>query len=261
MTTLAYVDVDPELETLELVNAGHPPPLVIQPGRDGDATCRCRAASRSAHPRWRATAPTPTLPPGRVVVLYTDGLVERRGESIDAGPRAPAGAEHRRRRAGGALRRASSTSWCPTTRADDIAIIAARVPAAARPADAARWPAEPDVAGRTSASCCAAGCARRARPRTRLYDIVVACQEACANAVEHAYAPGPADLRRRRRPATADASAITVRDSGQLAPAAGQRPRAGAADDARADGDAWTSSHTDEGTVVVLERTLQGGAA
>ena len=35
MTTLAYVVIDPGAESLELVNAGHPPPLVIAP--DGEA--------------------------------------------------------------------------------------------------------------------------------------------------------------------------------------------------------------------------------
>jgi serine phosphatase RsbU (regulator of sigma subunit) len=35
MTTAAYLVLDPERETVRMVNAGHPPPLVIPP--EGDA--------------------------------------------------------------------------------------------------------------------------------------------------------------------------------------------------------------------------------
>ncbi|WP_369055363.1 SpoIIE family protein phosphatase [Kineococcus terrestris] len=71
-------------------NAGHPPPVVLLPGEDGgpgraellrtdpdlllglDAEC-----SRADHVHG--------LPAGATVLLYTDGLVERRGASVDDG--------------------------------------------------------------------------------------------------------------------------------------------------------------------------------
>ena len=40
-----------------------------------------------------------------------------------------------------------------------------------------------------------------------LHDIVVACQEACANAVEHAYGPGHAHFDGRRRRTASPGSA------------------------------------------------------
>ena len=59
MTTLAYAVISPDEELLELVNAGHPPPLVIDPG--GAASFLPLAeASRSARRRSPGTAATRT---------------------------------------------------------------------------------------------------------------------------------------------------------------------------------------------------------
>ena len=50
------------------------------------------------------------------------------------------------------------------------------------------------------ARCCAAGSPRHGAADDEIYDITVAVQEASANAVEHAYAPGAAtfDVEARR---------------------------------------------------------------
>ena len=75
---------------LEWSNAGHPPPVVIHPdGRVavlGDAVRFTDAdlllGIDPATPRRTASA---TLRAGSTVLLYTDGLVERRGRSLDTG--------------------------------------------------------------------------------------------------------------------------------------------------------------------------------
>jgi serine phosphatase RsbU (regulator of sigma subunit) len=67
-------------------SAGHPPPILLHT----DGTCRLldRATdpplgARPEHvPRPQASLP---YTPGDTLVLYTDGLIERRGEDIDAG--------------------------------------------------------------------------------------------------------------------------------------------------------------------------------
>jgi serine phosphatase RsbU (regulator of sigma subunit) len=70
--------------TLEWSSAGHPPPLLLAPGTD---------------PVLLPTDPDPpigvvdvprtdqrlSLPPGATIVLFTDGLIERAGESLDEG--------------------------------------------------------------------------------------------------------------------------------------------------------------------------------
>jgi PAS domain S-box-containing protein len=70
---------------LTYANAGHPPPLLRAP--DGTVTILDGALSvlvgaGPAGPRGHAEA---DLSPGSVLLLYTDGLVERRDEPLDAG--------------------------------------------------------------------------------------------------------------------------------------------------------------------------------
>ena len=83
--TLAYVELDPETGHIRYACAGHPPPLVVSP----DGRTRFLWDGRSAplgsmlgDARGEAVA---QLDDGETLVLYTDGLVERRSASIDAG--------------------------------------------------------------------------------------------------------------------------------------------------------------------------------
>jgi PAS domain S-box-containing protein len=85
MATLLYMVVDSDLRHVRFASAGHMPPLVVEPG---------------GSPRFLEGAPNPPLgvfdsaghtevvadlEAGSTIVLYTDGLVEERGVSIDAG--------------------------------------------------------------------------------------------------------------------------------------------------------------------------------
>jgi anti-sigma regulatory factor (Ser/Thr protein kinase) len=86
------------------------------------------------------------------------------------------------------------------------------------------------------------------------HDVLVACQEACTNAVEHAYGPGSRSFALE---ATCEAgrARITVRDGGRWRPPRGAS-RGRGLPMMRELMDAVDVRHTDEGTVVVLERTL-----
>jgi PAS domain S-box-containing protein len=84
--TLAYADVDPETGVVTIASAGHMPPVMLEP----DAPPRLFMEGRSTP--LGVTAPgldrlqaAFTLKPGAGFLLYTDGLVERRTEPIDAG--------------------------------------------------------------------------------------------------------------------------------------------------------------------------------
>lgn len=84
MTTLAYAVVDPRSGTVEVANAGHPPPLTVSEEGggflDGAGGLPLAVAADA-----RYTSAFHRVPPGTTIVLYTDGLVERRGEVIDTG--------------------------------------------------------------------------------------------------------------------------------------------------------------------------------
>ncbi|MFD2092494.1 SpoIIE family protein phosphatase [Blastococcus deserti] len=66
-------------------NAGHPAPVLIQ--RDGAVTLLERTPNRllGVDPGSPRDEHACLLPPGSTVVLYTDGLMERRGASLDEG--------------------------------------------------------------------------------------------------------------------------------------------------------------------------------
>ena len=69
-------------------NAGHPPPMVINP--DGDVVELGAVESDlllGLEPEARRVESVVTLDRGATVLLYTDGLVERRGQSLDTGLR------------------------------------------------------------------------------------------------------------------------------------------------------------------------------
>ncbi|MGW2425907.1 PP2C family protein-serine/threonine phosphatase [Streptomyces sp. NPDC001709] len=85
-TTAVKTLIDPTSHLIIYSSAGHPPPILLHP----DGTCNLLdqatdppLAARMQHvPRPEADQ---TYTPGDTLVLYTDGLIERRGEDIDTG--------------------------------------------------------------------------------------------------------------------------------------------------------------------------------
>jgi serine phosphatase RsbU (regulator of sigma subunit) len=66
-------------------NAGHPPPLLVHPDGSAELLAREPDLLLGLQPDAARADHTVPLPDGACVVLYTDGLVERRTESLDAG--------------------------------------------------------------------------------------------------------------------------------------------------------------------------------
>ena len=83
--TAAIVIVDPTTGTLTYTCAGHPPPLVITPDRQVIRLDRATSPPLGAFVPTARNEATLALEPGSLVVLYTDGLIERRRQSIDLG--------------------------------------------------------------------------------------------------------------------------------------------------------------------------------
>jgi CheY-like chemotaxis protein len=92
MATLCLLLVEPATGQARLANAGHPPPLLTQDGRT--EYLRHRSALLGLHAE-RAPDTLLTIPPGATLVLFTDGLVERRHVNIDVGMEALARAAGR----------------------------------------------------------------------------------------------------------------------------------------------------------------------
>jgi serine phosphatase RsbU (regulator of sigma subunit)/anti-sigma regulatory factor (Ser/Thr protein kinase) len=83
MVTLAVMLVDPAGDTVECALAGHPPPLVR--GANGVRELLERSGPPLGVRRTAYASAFARLVEGETLLLYTDGLVERRGESLDHG--------------------------------------------------------------------------------------------------------------------------------------------------------------------------------
>jgi len=83
--TVTYLVADPHGGGLTVATAGHPPPLVQSPGEEPRLLDLPGSVPLGAtrHPRYDSHELE--LEPGSVLVLYTDGLVERSGESLEDG--------------------------------------------------------------------------------------------------------------------------------------------------------------------------------
>jgi anti-sigma regulatory factor (Ser/Thr protein kinase) len=200
------------------VSAGHPPPLVIEEGvaRFLDSA-KGPPLGAVAHPRYHET--TTPLAPDAVIVLYTDGLVERRGRRIEEGMRALA------ERAAGAgpdperICDALMEELVDARTLDDVALLVARTAAQASDLFELRLPA-------TAPSLTAMRRALRhwltenGATTNDVIDILIAVGEAAGNAVEHAYGPGDASFDVAATVAGEDVE-VVVRDYGAWRPPRG----------------------------------------
>jgi anti-sigma regulatory factor (Ser/Thr protein kinase) len=85
MATLLYTVYRPGADTLEIVSAGHPPPLVRRPNGTVSELNIVPSAPLGAYPATRFDSVTVPVERGSMLVLYTDGLVERRNVPISEG--------------------------------------------------------------------------------------------------------------------------------------------------------------------------------
>jgi putative methionine-R-sulfoxide reductase with GAF domain len=84
MVTALCVIADAELENVTIASAGHPPPVLATGGGPGALVDIAIDPPLGISQGIRRTATTITLDAGDVLLLYTDGLYERRGTDVDA---------------------------------------------------------------------------------------------------------------------------------------------------------------------------------
>ena len=253
MATAVLGLLEPSFERLHLSLAGHPAPVVAR--GDGPATYVDAPVDQ---PLGVAAAvgrhvTTVDLPPGAVVCLYSDGLVERRSVPLDV----------RLRLLREAVSAGPAEDVCTTVMVhligpdrptDDVALLAVRrlELASAEPLDVtvpAVASSLRDIRAATRRWLATVG----ATPEDMM-DVVLAVGEATSNVVEHAYGPGGGLVHVRLELQQQDVL-VTVRDSGRW-----RSPRG----DNRGRGTHIIESVTDEltvdrrsdGTEVVIRRRL-----
>ncbi|WUW23849.1 SpoIIE family protein phosphatase [Streptomyces sp. NBC_01463] len=84
LATVLYMTVDPQERRAVVASAGHCPPLLVD--HSGARFLRAgQGVPLGVVDEWDAEADEFELPAGALLVLYTDGLVERRGEELGVG--------------------------------------------------------------------------------------------------------------------------------------------------------------------------------
>jgi serine phosphatase RsbU (regulator of sigma subunit) len=84
LVTLVYLVVEPKADRLRLVNAGHPPPVILRADGRAEQLPLAEGAPLGIASSDRTPLVVP-LHPGDTVLAFTDGLIERRDEDIDVG--------------------------------------------------------------------------------------------------------------------------------------------------------------------------------
>jgi anti-sigma regulatory factor (Ser/Thr protein kinase) len=214
--TVAYGMLDPATHTLRYMCAGHPYPLLIDPdGRphylmEGRRPPLSALAEPSLEP-----CGTAMMPPGSMLILYTDGLIERRGEDLDDGLArlARAAAECAGLPTGSVCAELLRRMAPPGGYTDDVALLAVR-PVGTTPTSYVRvLPAELEAVGsvrRELRDWLATVCAD---PATE-HDVLVSLGEALTNAVEHGSDPYPGSTVSLEVVSGADGILATVGDGG-----------------------------------------------
>jgi anti-sigma regulatory factor (Ser/Thr protein kinase) len=254
MATLLVAEYDPIGQRIRYSNAGHPPAMVRMPDGSVEALDDGRSMPLCATDQARYHEAEHDLPPGSILVLYTDGLIERRGESLDAGlarlrttlGTGPAAVED----VADTLLADFLAGDAP---ADDVALLCfgvrgpddalrLRIPATARHLSGMRRAIQ-DWLTRAGAS------------GVESHEIAVAVNEAAANAIEHAYGLSDEEfvLEADQR---GDAVELVVRDSGRWRTRRSPGDRGRGLALARALMDSVDVEPGPEGTVVRLRRRL-----
>jgi hypothetical protein len=85
MASTVHAQLDLRTGTLRYSSAGHLPPVLVRPGGDATLLWDARSAPLGVRGSRARTAETVELSPGDVLVLYTDGVVERRDRPLPTG--------------------------------------------------------------------------------------------------------------------------------------------------------------------------------
>jgi serine phosphatase RsbU (regulator of sigma subunit)/anti-sigma regulatory factor (Ser/Thr protein kinase) len=215
--TLVYAVVDPAARVCRFTAAGHPPPLAVYPDGRAEYFEGGRSLPLGAAPDTAYTQDVVELPVGATLLLYTDGLIERRNWTIDDGLRrlhaaaveAPGDPER-------LVEHVLDTLVGAGDRRDDIAVLAVRLLVAAPEPLRLRLPSDLESLD-VVRDALRVWLETAPVTASQAEEIVLATWETCANAIEHAQRPAEDVIR-----VTAELDQLSVRvcveDTGTWAP-------------------------------------------
>jgi serine phosphatase RsbU (regulator of sigma subunit)/anti-sigma regulatory factor (Ser/Thr protein kinase) len=213
MATMIYATLDLDTWKIDYARAGHPYPLVLR--RDGSAEFHSAAQGPplGAGKIGSYAEQSIQLKPGETVILYTDGLIERRGQRLTEGEEALANAAIAAPDEPELLCRAVIAALTDEGDIpDDIAMLAIQVIGLHELLEV-EMPAQDDLLS-TTRNLVRRWVSANGGTDDDCAAFAIAVTEACANAVEHAYGPDDEMIELRARLAGDDAH-VTIRDRGR----------------------------------------------
>jgi anti-sigma regulatory factor (Ser/Thr protein kinase) len=253
MATASYAVFDSGTGELSIASAGHPPPLIIPASGDPHFLQVAPGPPLGVvrHPDFAETSTA--LAGEEMVLLYTDGLIEVRGEPMGMGFDRLVAAARGAPSADELCIQVTRALVAPGGTDDDVALVALRNSQISERV-AMRFPAEPTALARVR---------QVVRRWISQFDptaedvrtILLACGEACANAIEHAYSPQRAWFELDAW-ADSDVVHLVVRDSGRWRPARGEHRGRGLAI-MKTSMDEVEIRPGDTGTEVIMSRRLR----
>ncbi|WP_374238299.1 SpoIIE family protein phosphatase [Mycobacterium sp. PSTR-4-N] len=216
-TTAFCAVLTPATGALTYSCAGHPPPILVLADQETQLLDEARSTPLAVRYSESRPETSVTMPPRATLLLYTDGLVERRRESIDDGIARATGVVGAHR--GTALDELADVIMAGLAPVkgydDDVALLLYRQPA----------PLELDIVADVAELA-----PSRAALRTWLgsagvsqeqtLDVLIAVGEAMANAIEHGHRDHPGGTVSLHASAFADHLQVTIRDTGRWKPPA-----------------------------------------
>ena len=216
MSTCVYLTFDPETCVVRFTCAGHPPPLVVGPGGrtrylEGGRSLPLGVVPDAVYEEGEAR-----LERGETLLLYTDGLVEERGVSLDQG------LARLREATGGpgtdldGLCDRVLAAPVVSDRGDDVAILGLQHGRVRSDLLELRSPSDPEALWSLR------GTLQRWLVATdasedEVFEIIAAFGEACTNAVEHPQGDGLEEISLSAAVENGEIT-IVVRDFGQWRP-------------------------------------------
>ncbi len=210
-TTAFCAVLDPTSGELVYSRAGHPPPILVHADRTTRMLDDGQALPLAVQPDWPRQETRVTMPPRATLLLYTDGLVERRRQALDEGiARAADLVQDGRDLALDDLASQIMSRLAPSGGyQDDVALLLYRQPGPLEvniPADASHLASARDALRGWLTSV-------GVDPGQNL-NVLIAAGEAVANAIEHGHRNHPEGTINLRATTLVDRLQLTVTDTG-----------------------------------------------
>ncbi len=214
-TTAFCAVLDAASGELVYSRAGHPPPILVHADRTIQMLDHGPALPLAVQPDWPRPETVVTMPPRATLLLYTDGLVERRRQALDQGiARAADLVQDGRDSALDDLASQIMTRLAPSGGyQDDVALLLYRQPGPLEvdiPADASHLASARDALRGWLTSV-------GVDPNQNL-NVLIAAGEAVANAIEHGHRNYPEGTINLRATTLVDRLQLTVTDTGSWKP-------------------------------------------